>query len=67
MHRFCAAENKEFWACYEKERGGIGWRTSKFLQEMMRVPEGMRRMQEEGAAAEKQAQLPAQGTTKGGS
>ena len=48
--RFCAAENKEFWKCFEKERGGIKWRPFVFYEDMMRVPEGMRRRQQEAAA-----------------
>jgi hypothetical protein len=49
--RFCAEENKEFWSCYEKERGGFQWRPKAFVQEMMRVPEGLRRQQQEAEAA----------------
>ena len=33
VSRFCAPENKEFWACYEKERGGIKWKPGILLND----------------------------------
>jgi hypothetical protein len=46
VSRFCAPENKEFWACYEKERGGIKWKPGILLNDMMLVPEGLKRQNE---------------------